>query len=194
MNEAIKMLKREAAKRLPPKPAVSENYTSNVDSAGDEIKLRDLLTNMGWGSDWKCTADRNKMERWDVEGLDPWSQTTRLELKSRPAFKSKYKTWIVDMYKVDWMLENFPFDNNYFVNSCEGKFHVYDMNYIRNCQFRKGVWSKMENGRTEQRDFYYVPKEMYMIELTTGILGGGSDLNEVFKNKLDEKSEEPFAL
>ena len=178
MNETIAMIKRKAELQLPPrKSSYSPGHTTR-----DEYQARDILLNSKWGKEWFATRDRNKMERWDIEGVDEHGLFTRMELKTRPPEKKKWDTWIIDMYKVDWLLDNHPFDANYFVNCCEGKMHLFDMNYIRNCHFRKGVGCRMQDGSFEKRDFYYVPKDMFIVDLVSGEFGGGADLNETFIN------------
>lgn len=177
MNKEIKLILDAAARQLPPA------HPSGVDPRGDEIRVCKLLNlSEKWGTDYKCTHDWNEYEKWDVEGTNQEGMMTRHEVKSRPVVKGNYDTWIIDMYKVDYMLGAFPYDCNYFVNSCGGQYHVYDMNYIKNyCTYKKNVWSWMESGRREPRDFYYIPKEMFLVELKSGDIGQGSENNAIFE-------------
>lgn len=179
MNKESELIKMAVLKQMPPP------HPSGVDPRGDEIKIKNILNDTAkWGTDYKCTHDWNEYEKWDIEGSNQEGMKARYEVKSRPVDKSEYPTWIIDMYKVDHMLGAYPYDCNYFVNSCGGKYHVYDMQYIRNeCNHKKGVWSWMESGRREPRDFYYIPKDMFLIELKTGEVGKGSEHNNIFTDE-----------
>lgn len=177
MNITVESIKRYAQLLLPPQS------TNGLNPARDERAIRDLLIESKWGRDWKCTSDWNKYEKWDIEGFDDSNTDTKIEVKSRPLVKSKYDTWIIDMYKVDFMLNEFTWSNNLFVNACDGKYHVYDMRFIQGCYSRKNVLSWMENGTREPRNFYYVPKDMFLIELSTGEIGAGSELNGIFNKE-----------
>lgn len=182
MNEAIERIKREAAKQLPPNHAYRPQFYNGMETDSDEKQVRDLLNEQGWG-EFKVTSDTNKYERWDLEGTDKFDRTARIEVKSRTP--NDYTSWIIDTYKVDWMLNEFPFDTNYYVNVCNGAFHVYDMNYIKSCYVKKNVRSRMHNGTYELRNFYMFEKRMFMIELSTGELGAGSLMNDSF-GKLEQ--------
>lgn len=177
MNKIVELIKQAARMQMRPR------FVTGLDPDKDEKKSRDLLLNSQWGSGWKVTSDDNKWERWDIEGYDPHDTVTRIEVKSRPSAKGdKYDTWIIDMYKIDHMVGEFPYDANYFLNACDGRFEIYDMRWIQdNCKFRKGVWSWMTDGSKEKRDFYYVPKDMFLIELGTMELGKGSEINSIFR-------------
>ena len=179
MNETIRLIREVASRQLPPL------YNTGVDPDNDEKAVRDLLLKMEYGkNDWKVTSDWNKFERWDIQGTDEYGVTNRFEVKSRPTAKGeKWPTWIIDVYKVDYMMDNFGHEPNYFVNACDGRFEVYDMEYIKyHCDIRNNVPSWI-NGKKELRDFYYIPKDMFMIELVTGELGKGSELNQTFVNE-----------
>ena len=176
MHIILEKIRRAAGLQLPPEFISVGGLTP----AKDEKDIRDILIDSKWGKEWATTSDWNKFEKWDIEGYDNDGTKTRFEVKSRPISKSQYDTWIIDMYKVDFMVANFPYDGNYFVNSCGGQYHVYDMRYIQECYSKKNVLSWMENGTREPRNFYYVPKKNFMIELSSGELGDGNEFNELF--------------
>ena len=171
----IELIKLAAAKMLPPEKPKSKKY-NGADVDGDEKRTRDFLGK--FGTDWIVTSERNKYERWDIEGTDKHNQFTRVEVKSRPQANT-YPTWIIDSYKVDWLLDNHPLDNNYFVNVCEGRYELYDLRYIQTCKKVK-TRAKMWNGGTEAKEFYQFDKKEFIIELSTGELGLGALSNESF--------------
>ena len=175
MNKRIEAIKLAASKMLPPENTKKKKY-NGADVDGDEKRTRDFLNALG--GDFKVTSTNNKYERWDIEGTDQHKQTTKVEVKSRPK-ANDYDTWIIDSYKVDHMLKEFPLDNNYFVNVCEGRYEVYDMNYIAGCKIVH-TRAKMWNGGTEPKTFYKFDKAEFLIELSTGEIGRGALNNESF--------------
>lgn len=179
MNETIERIKRTASLQLPPQKV---KY-NGADVEGDEKRTRDFLEPFGYG--WFATHERNKYERWDIEGHqvdlseeESPGEFARVEVKSRPK-PNTYPTWIIDSYKVDYLLENFPDDMNYFVNVCEGRYELYDMRLIANSPKVKSM-AKMWNGGSELKTFYKFDKTMYIIELSSGELGPGAEYNEKF--------------
>ena len=173
MNPAIERIKFEAMAQLTPK---KEKY-NGADVDGDENRTKDFFNNLG--GKFEVTSGRNKFERWDIEGIDHHGQKTWIEVKTRPAVNT-YDTWIIDTYKVDWMLNEFPHDPCYFVNVCQGEYHVYDMRYIATAP-QKPVTAKMWNGTTQAKNFYFFKKDMFLTELSKGVEGKGAEFNEIFK-------------
>ena len=175
MNKAIERIKFEASKMLPPEKVKKLKY-NGADVDGDEKRVRDFLNKLG--GEFKVTSERNKYERWDLEGNDQHKEVTKVEVKTRPK-ANDYDTWIIDSYKVDHMLKEYPMDNNYFVNVCEGRYELYDMRYIASCPTVK-TRAQMWNGGSELKTFYKFPKAEFVIELSTGEIGRGALDNESF--------------
>lgn len=162
---------------LPPEAQYKPKTYNGFDTAADEDEVARLMEPYGY--DWITTRARNKMERWDVEGYNPYDHFVRIETKTRTP--NTYPSWIIDTYKVDYMLKHFPNDLNYYVNVCGGEFHLYDMLYIQDCFIKKNVRSRMHDGSYEFRDFYMFEKRNYLIELTSKELGPASETNPIFK-------------
>ena len=156
-----------------PKPLSTKDMVTR-----DELRLVELMK--PYGTDWFPTHLRNKFERWDCEGKhNDMEQDVKIELKSRPNANT-FDSWIIDSYKIDYLLKEFPHDIVYFVNACQGEFHLYDAQYVSLCP----TTTKMANfdGHRELRTFYEIPKSEFIIELETKTKGGGFHPdNTIFK-------------
>ena len=169
MNKAIERIKKAAQSQL---PDYKKKAKVILDTDADEEKVAELLA--PYGVDWETTlAKHGKWCRWDVEGKDRDGNMSRVEVKSR-TYGSNYDTWIIDTYKIDKMLEKFPEDKNYFVNVYEGIYHMYDANYISKKCEKATKMARFNDGRQQLRTFYIIPKDQFIVELSTGKKGKGS--------------------
>ena len=134
----------------------------------DEHDVNDLLNKTG--GHYEVMED--EYARWDIEGADSDGVSTKVEVKSRNS--NNYNTWIIDMYKVDYMLEHFPNDNNYFVNVCDGRYELYDMRWIATQEKRFNVYTKEHDGNIAYHDYYCFNKQNFILELKTLQIGEGT--------------------
>ena len=142
----------------------SGKYTAEVsiDVLSDEAQVIELLNNRRkFGKGWETTPHNC---RWDGE-----RKGAKLELKSR-TYGTDFDTWIIDTYKIDYMLENFPKEELYFVNGFDGAFHIFDARYVATCP-KKEVTAHFKTGGSKEKIFYVIPKGDYIMELKTGKRG-----------------------
>lgn len=165
MNNKILEIKQQAHSTIKAK--------EELDTEKDEYTVEHLLQPYGT---WSNTNSKDKWCRWDAEGIDPSGTNAKLEVKSRAGNMDKYDTWIIDSYKIDYLLENHPDENHYFVNVYKGGYHLYDARFVADCP--KKV--RKVRGDKKLHTFYYIPKDMFMVELASGKLGDGSELNKTF--------------
>lgn len=152
----------------------SDNDT--VDTKRDEDIVAELLE--PYGEEWIPTYLRNRYERWDIDGVDLSGTVAKVEVKSRTSKYGVFDTWIIDRYKIDYLIEHFPTENLYFVNSYSGQYTLYDAYYVASCpKISRYAWL---NGKSQLRHYYDIPKDMHIINLTDGELGGGSVNNKIF--------------
>lgn len=146
----------------------NEELFNGHNTKRDEHRVKDLLNETGG----KYEVVPDYYSRWDIEGVDSEGKTTRVEVRSRTP--NTFDTWLIDCYKVEYMTTTFPDDNNYFVNYCEGRAELYDMEMIIKCERKNNVRTKENDGTYALHDYYYFDKKDYIIELTTKQLGNGA--------------------
>ena len=119
--------------------------------------------------------------RWDVEGLSSTGKTVKVEVRSRTRNKAEEDTWLVDSYKMDYLLETFPDDLNFFVNVYKNAYYLYDVNFVAQHEIITTRCKMPSSGKWEDREVYYFPKKQYIMELRTGKQG---PQYEKFKDEL----------
>lgn len=175
MNKAINRIKRAIWADLP--DSMKKDVVI-LDTDSDEEKVAKLLSL--YGSEWETTREKHgKFCRWDVEGYTHDGKRARIEIKSR-TYGKDFDTWIIDTYKIDYMLEKFSEDTNYFVNVFEGEYHVYCAEYVATCEVVKRK-ARFKDGSSALRTFYVIPKNDHIVELGSGTKG--DKYNKVWKKK-----------
>lgn len=171
-NKAIERIKEAARKTM------SDNqlkHSVELDTDADEDEVEKLIKEFG---DFKTTRAKSKWCRWDLEGFQQDGQMSRIEVKSR-TYGKDYDTWIIDSYKMTKLLEKFPNDRRYFVNVFEGEYHLFDGDYVASCPTMVR-WANFKDGSKKLRTLYVVPKDMFIVELSTGELGKGYNETQSF--------------
>ena len=164
MNKAIQRIKNAALANASPAEKRSKVV---LDTDQDELDVTEMLIKHGYGDDLVATTYKNRWCRWDVEG-----EGIKVEVKTRKYQKPEWTTWVIDQYKVDYLMENHADDKLYMVNIFEGKYHLYDIPYIHKCEVRLDYCPYEKR----KKPFYHIPKDGWIIELASGT-----------KNKKDAK-------
>ena len=172
MNKAIQRIKNFC---FPPRTNEQKKFNVVLDTDGDEDKVAELLKEFG---EFETTRAKSRYCRYDVEGTQLNGTYARIEIKSR-TYGNDFDTWIIDTYKMDWLAENHPKDKFYFVNVFEGEMHLYCGKFVRSCP-RKTIYAKFKDGKNGPREVFMVPKDKFMIELSTGEKGKGFNKRQKF--------------
>lgn len=159
MNEAIKRIKNAALAQASP---FEKKQKVVLDTDQDEIDVAGMMVKAGFGDDLKTTAIKNRFCRWDIEG-----EGVKAEIKSRTYTKPEWDTWVIDTYKIDWMMDNHPDDELYFINVYDGKYHLYTMAYVSTCKKVK-KYARFKDGKSGLREYYEIPKDGWLMELASG--------------------------
>lgn len=159
MNEAIKRIKNAALAQASP---FEKKHKVILDTDQDEIDVAQMMRNAGFGDDLVETGKKNRWCRWDVEG-----EGVKAEIKTRTYTKDEWDTWVIDSYKVDYLMENYPEDELYFVNIYDNKYHLYTMAYVSTCNKVK-KYARFKDGKSGLREYYEIPKNAWLMELSSG--------------------------
>lgn len=159
MNKAIQRIKNAA---LANASFIEKKHKVVLDTDQDEIDVATMMRERGFGDDLVETGRRSRWCRWDVEG-----EGVKAEIKTRTYTKEEWDTWVIDTYKVDYMMDKFPDEELYFVNIYEGEYHIYDLRYVAECD-KRSTYARFANGKSGKREFYEVPKDGWIMELKTG--------------------------
>ena len=134
-----------------------------VDYEADEQEVVSLINKRRkFGKGWRQSS--NKRSRYDLT-----REGAKLEVKSR-TYGSDFPTWIIDSYKVDYLIETYPEEDLYFVNVFNGDYHIYDLRYVATCE-KKKTHSSYRSGHGRDSEFYVIPKKDFIMELKTGKRG-----------------------
>ena len=151
MNEAIKRIKNAALAMSSDKER-KEKYVLDTDN--DEEIVANLMS-IYLDKEIKTTSH---WCRWDAEG-----EGVVAEVKSR-TYGKDYDTWIIDTYKIDYLLDKFPDKDCYFVNVFEGEYHMYDAKFVASCP-QETKMARFRDGKQQLRTYYVMPKDGYVAEL-----------------------------
>lgn len=174
MNSAIERLKKGAWAQMPDR---LKKDVVILDTDSDEDKVAKLLNH--YGSDFVTTRkERGVYCRWDVEGKTLDGTEAIVEVKSR-TYGGDFATWIIDAYKIDFLLKKFPDSNVYFVNVFQDEIKVFNARYVADCEIVK-KWAKFKDGKQEMRTCYDVPKNDFIVELISGEYGDQIENNEIW--------------
>lgn len=177
MNSAIERIKKSAFAR-PSKEKVI------LDTDADEDQVALLLE--PYGTEWETTrAKRGRYCRWDIDGKTRDNKVAKMEIKSR-TYGHGFDTWIIDTYKIDYMLKHFPKDRNYFVNIFEGEYKVFCAKHVAKCE-KVSKFARFADGKSGMREYYVIPKNEFIVELATGQKGDKFNNSKIWRKKKHEK-------
>ena len=156
MNKAIQRIKNAALAQASP---FEKKQKVVLDTDQDEEDVANLMIAAGFGDDLKTTTKKSRWCRWDVEG-----EGVKAEVKTRTYTKPEWDTWVIDTYKIDYMLEKFPEEETYFINVYEKEYHIYTCEYVASCNKVK-KFARFRDGKSGLREYYEIPKNGFLMEL-----------------------------